>query len=92
MSTHSYRATTYGYAKSKGRGFPVKTFLAFHSPVDFDDDTFYSNSHTVCGLSVGDVQRCCAALDLAGEEWKIHPHWGYKVGGCLGRDLTHIRF
>ncbi len=71
----------------KGEDFPVKFLLAFHSPVDFDD-TFSSNSHTVCGLTVGDVQRCRAALDLAGEEGKVYPRWGYihvGVGGWDGR-------
>jgi len=37
------------------------------------DDTPYSKSHTMSVLSICNVERCCTALHLAGEEREIHP-------------------
>ncbi len=34
-------------------------------------------------LAVGDVQRCRAALDLAGEEGKVHPIGCNEKGGLI---------
>ena len=45
----------------------MKLFLALHSFVELDD-TSQGNCHIVQVLSVGNVQYCRAALDLAGEE------------------------
>ncbi len=77
MTIDSHRPVIVRYRK--GKNFAVKLFLAFHSSVEFDD-SFYGNSHTVSVLSISDFQRCRAALDLAGEEGKVHPRCGHEVG------------
>ncbi len=66
----------------KGEDLPVKLFLAFYRSKKFDKSS-YGDGHAVRVLAVGDVQRCRAALDLAGEEGKVHPIGCNEKGGLI---------
>ena len=53
---------------------------------------FYGNIHTVNVFSVGDVQRCRAAFDFAGEKDKIHPRRAHEVNERFGPNLIYKKF
>ena len=75
----------------KGENLPVQLFLALHRSIKLYDP-LNGNGHAVRVLPVGNVESCGAALDLVGEEGKVHPRCSHEIGKNLGPGFTHERF